>query len=191
MVPAQILGLSSASLLFYSTAKMLQMWFGLYARPSPSAKGWPVFADHLCLWRPVAVHRKWLFPEIRQRKPGMMTLISLAIAVSSIHSVAALSSRTMWAFSMGTGDDIDRYYCFWVTGWKCVVCARHRETLTHSQTDARYGRACSVRRQRLKNVSPLNCAGQRSAAYCAWRKLKAAGWGGVRTLGGQRAIDYR
>ncbi len=80
--------LLSAPVLLYS--EMLQMWLG-YTPPAVPFSEWigPVFA--LIIF----AYGGWPFiemavPEIRQRKPGMMTLISLAISVSLIYSVAAL-----------------------------------------------------------------------------------------------------
>jgi P-type Cu2+ transporter len=78
----------SIPVLVYS--EMLQMWLG-YTAPAFPGSGWigPVFAVI------VFFYGGWPFidmavPELRNRKPGMMTLISLAISVAFIYSVAAL-----------------------------------------------------------------------------------------------------
>ena len=78
----------SVPVLLYS--EMLQMWLG-YSAPSFPGSMWigPIFAVI------VFVYGGWPFidmaiPEIRNRKPGMMTLISLAISVAFVYSVAAL-----------------------------------------------------------------------------------------------------
>jgi Cu2+-exporting ATPase len=78
----------SIPVLFYS--EMIQMWLG-YTAPTFPGSEWigPLFAVI------VFVYGGWPFiemavPELRQRKPGMMTLISLAISVAFIYSVAAL-----------------------------------------------------------------------------------------------------
>jgi Cu2+-exporting ATPase len=78
----------SIPVLVYS--EMLQMWLG-YTAPAFPGSEWigPVFAVI------VFAYGGWPFiemaiPELRQRKPGMMTLISLAISVAFVYSVAAL-----------------------------------------------------------------------------------------------------
>ncbi|MBX2997993.1 MAG: copper-translocating P-type ATPase [Caldilineaceae bacterium] len=78
----------SIPVLVYS--EMLQMWLG-YTAPVFPGSGWigPIFAVI------VFFYGGWPFidmalPELRNRKPGMMTLISLAISVAFVYSVAAL-----------------------------------------------------------------------------------------------------
>jgi P-type Cu2+ transporter len=78
----------SIPVLVYS--EMLQMWLG-YTAPAFPGSAWigPVFAVI------VFFYGGWPFidmavPELRSRKPGMMTLISLAISVAFVYSVAAL-----------------------------------------------------------------------------------------------------
>jgi P-type Cu2+ transporter len=78
----------SIPVLVYS--EMLQMWLG-YTAPAFPGSAWigPVFAVI------VFFYGGWPFidmalPELRNRKPGMMTLISLAISVAFVYSVAAL-----------------------------------------------------------------------------------------------------
>jgi Cu2+-exporting ATPase len=80
--------LLSIPVLVYS--EMLQMWLG-YTAPAFPGSGWigPIFAVI------VFFYGGWPFiemavPEVRNRKPGMMTLISLAISVAFVYSVAAL-----------------------------------------------------------------------------------------------------
>jgi P-type Cu2+ transporter len=78
----------SIPVLIYS--EMLQMWFG-YTAPAFPGSQWigPVFAVI------VFFYGGWPFidmavPELRNRKPGMMTLISLAISVAFVYSIIAL-----------------------------------------------------------------------------------------------------
>jgi Cu2+-exporting ATPase len=78
----------SVPVLVYSD--MLQMWLG-YTPPTFLGSAWigPLFAVI------VFVYGGWPFidmamPELRQRQPGMMTLISLTISVAFVYSVAAL-----------------------------------------------------------------------------------------------------
>lgn len=80
--------LLSIPVLLYS--EMIQMWLG-YTPPVFPFSGWvgPIFALI------VFAYGGWPFiemaaPEIRQRTPGMMTLISLAISVALVYSIAAL-----------------------------------------------------------------------------------------------------
>lgn len=87
--------LLSLPVLAYSP--MLQEWLS-YAAPTFPGSQWvgPVFAVI------VFAYGGWPFldmarPELRHRQPGMMTLISLAILVSFIYSLAAV------AFSLGEG----------------------------------------------------------------------------------------
>ncbi|MEZ4835563.1 MAG: HAD-IC family P-type ATPase [Caldilineaceae bacterium] len=78
----------SVPVLFHS--EMIQMWLG-YTAPAFSGSMWigPFFAVI------VFAYGGWPFldmavPEVRSRKPGMMTLISLAISVAFVYSVASL-----------------------------------------------------------------------------------------------------
>ena len=69
---------------------MLQMWFG-FSMPAFPGSTWiaPVFAAIVFAYGGVPFIQMAI-PEIRNRRPGMMLLISLAISVSLIYSVAAL-----------------------------------------------------------------------------------------------------
>ncbi|MBI1296229.1 copper-translocating P-type ATPase [bacterium] len=78
----------SVPVLIYS--EMIQSWLGYTPPPFPGST-WigPIFAVV------VFVYGGWPFlkmaiPEVRNRKPGMMTLISLAISVAFVYSVVAL-----------------------------------------------------------------------------------------------------
>ncbi len=78
----------SVPVLIYS--EMIQSWLG-YTAPAFPGSTWigPIFAVI------IFVYGGWPFiqmaiPEVRNRKPGMMTLISLAITVAFVYSVAAL-----------------------------------------------------------------------------------------------------
>ncbi|MCC6300436.1 MAG: copper-translocating P-type ATPase [Anaerolineales bacterium] len=88
------LALSIPVLLYTS---MLQMWFG-FAMPEFFGSQWiePFFAVIVFIYGGVPFIQMAV-PEIRNRQPGMMMLISLAIAVSFIYSLAALF------FNLGEG----------------------------------------------------------------------------------------
>nr|WP_082373898.1 heavy metal translocating P-type ATPase [Ardenticatena maritima] len=69
---------------------MLQEWFG-FSPPTFPGSQWvsPIFATIIFLYGGVPFLQMAL-PEVRQRRPGMMTLISLAISVAFVYSLAAL-----------------------------------------------------------------------------------------------------
>jgi P-type Cu2+ transporter len=69
---------------------MLQMWFG-FRMPDFFGSQWvmPLFAGVVFLYGGVPFIQMAV-PEVRQRQPGMMTLISLAISVSLIYSLATM-----------------------------------------------------------------------------------------------------
>jgi Cu2+-exporting ATPase len=68
----------------------LQDWLG-YTIPDFPGSGWitPVFAIIVFLYGGIPF-LQMAVPEIRNRKPGMMTLISLAISVAFVYSLASL-----------------------------------------------------------------------------------------------------
>jgi Cu2+-exporting ATPase len=73
--------------LLYS--EMLQRWFG-YTMPAFTGSNWIPFVVSLVIFAYGGVpFLQMAVPEIRNRKPGMMTLISLAISVALIYSVLA------------------------------------------------------------------------------------------------------
>src|SRR5688572_19754545 len=76
---------------------MLQMWFG-FMMPEFVGSRWvmPLFAVIVFVYGGVPFIQMAV-PEIRNRQPGMMLLISLAISVSFIYSLAALF------FNLGEG----------------------------------------------------------------------------------------
>jgi Cu2+-exporting ATPase len=78
----------SIPVLFYSPT--LQDWLG-YTAPAFPGSDWitPVFAIIVFLYGGIPF-LKMAAPEVRKRKPGMMTLISLAITVALVYSVATL-----------------------------------------------------------------------------------------------------
>jgi P-type Cu2+ transporter len=69
---------------------MLQMWFG-FNLPGFTGSEWiaPVFAVAVFLYGGVPFIQMAM-PEVKNRQPGMMTLISLAISVSFIYSLATV-----------------------------------------------------------------------------------------------------
>lgn len=71
-------------------APMLQMWFGFHMPTFPGSQ-WigPLFALIIFFYGGVPF-LQMAVPELRSRQPGMMTLISLAISIAFIYSLAAL-----------------------------------------------------------------------------------------------------
>ena len=69
---------------------MLQMWFG-FMMPEFAGSQWiaPLFSVIVFLYGGVPFIQMAI-PEIRNRQPGMMLLVSLAISVSFIYSLAAI-----------------------------------------------------------------------------------------------------
>jgi P-type Cu2+ transporter len=71
-------------------SEMIQMWLG-YTPPAFPGSEWigPVLATVIFFYggRPFI---EMAIPELRNRQPGMMTLISLAISVAFVYSIAAL-----------------------------------------------------------------------------------------------------
>lgn len=69
---------------------MLQMWFG-YSAPTFPGSDWvgPIFAAIIFIYGGVPF-LQMAVPEIRNRQPGIMVLISLAITVAYIYSLATL-----------------------------------------------------------------------------------------------------
>jgi Cu2+-exporting ATPase len=69
---------------------MLQMWFGFRMPEFPGSQ-WiaPVFSIIVFVYGGIPFIQMAV-PEIRNRQPGMMTLVSLAISVSFVYSLAAL-----------------------------------------------------------------------------------------------------
>lgn len=80
--------LLSLPVLLYT--QMLQMWFG-FTMPQFPGSAWigPLFSLMVFLVGGVPF-LQMAVPEIRTRQPGMMTLISLAISVALLYSIAAL-----------------------------------------------------------------------------------------------------
>jgi Cu2+-exporting ATPase len=89
------LALSIPVLVFSPT---LQNWLG-YTVPDFPGRQWitPVFAVIVFLYGGLPF-LKMAIPEIKNREPGMMTLISLAISVAFVYSVAALFLPTSVSF---------------------------------------------------------------------------------------------
>lgn len=69
---------------------MLQMWFG-FTMPSFAGSLWigPLFAGIVFVYGGLPF-LQMAVPELRTRQPGMMTLISLAITVAFVYSIATL-----------------------------------------------------------------------------------------------------
>ncbi len=79
--------LLSIPVLLYSG--MIQMWLG-FTPPVFPFSGWVPFVFSVIIFAYGGVpFLQMAVPELRERKPGMMTLISLAISVAFIYSVAA------------------------------------------------------------------------------------------------------
>jgi Cu2+-exporting ATPase len=79
-------------------SQSVQSWLG-YSVPEFPGSNWiiPVFAVNVFLYGELPF-LKMAVPEIKNRKPGMMTLISLAISVAFVYSVAALFLPTSVSF---------------------------------------------------------------------------------------------
>ena len=79
----------SIPVIYYSP--MIQEWFG-FTPPAFTGSGWiePLFSIVVFAYGGFPFLRMAV-PELRSRKPGMMTLISLAISVAFIYSLAALA----------------------------------------------------------------------------------------------------
>jgi Cu2+-exporting ATPase len=79
--------LLSIPVLLYS--EMIQMWLGFMPPMFPFAE-WIPFVFSLIIFAYGGIpFLQMTVPELKERKPGMMTLISLAISVAFIYSVAA------------------------------------------------------------------------------------------------------
>ena len=79
--------LLSIPVLIYS--EMIQMWLGFMPPMFPFAE-WIPFVFSLIIFAYGGIpFLQMAAPELKERKPGMMTLISLAISVAFIYSVAA------------------------------------------------------------------------------------------------------
>jgi P-type Cu2+ transporter len=79
--------LLSIPVLLYS--EMIQKWLG-FTPPAFPFSGWIPFVFSLIVFAYGGVpFLQMAVPELRDRKPGMMTLISLAISVALVYSVAA------------------------------------------------------------------------------------------------------
>lgn len=79
--------LLSIPVLVYS--EMIQMWLGFMPPMFPFAE-WIPFVLSLAIFAYGGIpFLQMAVPELKERKPGMMTLISLAISVAFIYSVAA------------------------------------------------------------------------------------------------------
>jgi P-type Cu2+ transporter len=79
--------LLSIPVLLYS--EMIQMWLGFTPPPFPFSE-WIPFVFSVIIFAYGGVpFLQMAVPELQERKPGMMTLITLAISVALIYSVAA------------------------------------------------------------------------------------------------------
>src|SRR6266540_7376543 len=79
--------LLSIPILLYSG--MIQMWLG-FTPPAFAFSQWIPFVFSMAVFFYGGIpFLQMAVPELRERKPGMMTLISLAISVAFIYSVAA------------------------------------------------------------------------------------------------------
>ncbi len=88
--------LLSIPVLLYS--EMLQMWLGFSVPAFPGSE-WinPVFAIIVFAYGGVPF-LQMAVPEVRDRSPGMMTLISMAISVAFVYSLASVVFPTQSAF---------------------------------------------------------------------------------------------
>jgi P-type Cu2+ transporter len=79
--------LLSIPVLLYS--EMIQMWLGFTPPAFPLSQWIPFIFSLIVFFYGGVPFLQMAIPELRERKPGMMTLISLAISVAFIYSVAA------------------------------------------------------------------------------------------------------
>ncbi len=79
--------LLSIPVLLYS--KMIQMWLGFIPPLLPLSEWIPFIFSLIVFGYGGIPFLQMAVPELKERKPGMMTLISLAISVAFIYSVAA------------------------------------------------------------------------------------------------------
>ena len=91
----------SIPVLLYSP--MLQSWFG-FTMPAFPGSQWigPLFAVIVFVYGGVPF-LQMAVPEIRNRQPGMMTLISLAITVAFVYSLAGAVHRPGRRLLLGAG----------------------------------------------------------------------------------------
>ncbi|MDI6696704.1 MAG: copper-translocating P-type ATPase [Anaerolineales bacterium] len=91
-----VCALFSIPVLLYS--EMIQRWFG-FSMPAFSGSEWiaPLFSILVFAYGGVPF-LQMAAPELRNRQPGMMTLISLAISVALVYSLAALFISTTDSF---------------------------------------------------------------------------------------------
>jgi len=91
-----VCALLSLPVLFYS--EMIQEWFGFNMPVFPGSQ-WvaPLFSILVFAYGGIPFLRM-AAPELRNRQPGMMTLISLAISVALVYSLAALFLSTRDSF---------------------------------------------------------------------------------------------
>ncbi len=91
-----VCALLSIPVLLYS--EMIQRWFG-FSMPAFSGSEWiaPLFSILVFAYGGVPF-LQMAAPELRNRQPGMMTLISLAISVALVYSLAALFISTTDSF---------------------------------------------------------------------------------------------
>jgi Cu2+-exporting ATPase len=68
---------------------MIQMWLGFTPPAFPLSQWIPFIFSLIVFFYGGVPFLQMAIPELRERKPGMMTLISLAISVAFIYSVAA------------------------------------------------------------------------------------------------------
>ena len=79
--------LLSIPVLLYS--ELIQMWLGFLPPRFPLSEWIPFIFSLIVFGYGGIPFLQMAVPELRERKPGMMTLISLAISVAFIYSVAA------------------------------------------------------------------------------------------------------
>jgi Cu2+-exporting ATPase len=106
---------------------MLQQWFG-FSMPEFPGSRWigPVFAVAIFFYGGLPFLQMAL-PELRSRKPGMMTLISLAITVAFVYSLFALFFDPEGGFFWEMATLMS---CCSVTGSRCAAFARRRARST-------------------------------------------------------------
>ena len=150
----------SIPVLLYSP--MLQMWFN-FSMPAFAGSQWiaPLFSVVVFLYGGVPF-LQMAVPELRNRQPGMMTLISLAISVAFIYSLAALFISPDTRLLLGAGD-ADRHHAARPLDRDAQRAPGVRRAQRAGQADAGHRRAHPPGRQHARRWPPTSCA---TATWC-------------------------
>ena len=129
-------------------------------------------------------------PELRNRKPGMMTLISLAIIVAFVYSLAALFIAGPDQLFLGAGDP-DRHHAPGPLDRDAQRAPGIGRAERAGQADARHRRAHSARRRAPRRCPSTELQAGRPGAGPARRQRPGRRRGGGGRVGRQRGHDHR